>query len=822
MHEFAHTLISVNIEDEMRSSYLDYSMSVIIGRALPDVRDGLKPVHRRILYAMFREGLLSNRRYSKCAGVVGEVLKKYHPHGDSAVYDSLVRMAQPWNMRCMLVDGQGNFGSVDGDAAAAYRYTECRMTRLSEELLADIDKETVPFVPNFDGTTVEPGVLPACFPNLLVNGSDGIAVGMATKIPPHNLAEVIDACVALLQDPALQVADLMEFIPAPDFPTGATIFGRRGIWDAYNNGRGRLVIRGRSSVEEYANGRVAIIIDQFPFQVNKARLVEDIASLVRSKRIDGISALRDESDRRGMRVVVELKRDALPDIVLNKLYKHTALQSTFGVILLAIVNGRPQVLSLKGMITHYLAHRRVVTTRRLQFELRKARSRLHILEGYRIALDHIDAVIALIRSSPTVPEARDGLMQQFGLSQIQAQAILDMRLQRLTGMERDKIEEEYRALLEFVARLETTLGDPALLTALIRDELLAIKDKYADPRRTAIVDDTGELLIEDLIAEEDQIVTLTHAGYIKRTSQSEYHVQARGGLGRRAINTRDEDFVTDIFVANTHDFLLVFTSRGRVFKLRVYQLPESSRTARGLPIANLVRLDPDEKVAAVLSVKSLQEQGDLLFCSRQGYVKRTHLSAYANVRSSGIIACDVFEDDELITVLLADPADHVLITTRQGLCIRFLGEEVRPMGRNARGVKGVELRDGNELVDMEIIEDDPDLLLLTVTELGYGKRTELEEYRVQRRGGLGVIDIKTGQRNGAVVGTAQVHQDDRVMLVTDTGRAIQIPVAGIRVVSRNTKGVKLMRVEEGERIVALARMVESSDEDDVVEVLDEE
>ena len=818
--EFAHTLLNVNIEDEVRSSYLDYSMSVIIGRALPDVRDGLKPVHRRILYAMFREGMLHNRRYSKCAGVVGEVLKKYHPHGDSAVYDALVRMAQPWNMRHMLVDGQGNFGSVDGDSAAAYRYTECKMQRIAEELLADIDKETVPFVPNFDGNTEEPSVLPARFPALLVNGADGIAVGMATKIPPHNLAEIIDACVALLDDPDTTLERVMELVPGPDFPTAATIYGRSGVRQAYETGRGRVVVRGRAEIEELDSGRLAIVIDELPFQVNKARLVEDIANLVRSKRIDGISALRDESDRTGMRIVIELKRDAIGEIVINKLYKHTLLQSTFGVNLLAIVHGRPQTLDLRSAIVHYLAHRRVVTIRRTQYLLRKARERAHILEGLLIALDHLDEVIELIRSSRTVEQAREGLCDRFALTPTQAQAILDLRLQRLTGMERDKIQAEYDELKERIAWLLAVLSDAAILTGVMRDELIEVRERYAEPRRTRIVDNEGELSIEDLIAEEDQIITLSMAGYIKRTSQAEYEVQRRGGVGRKAMGTRDEDFVTDIFVANTHGMVLVFTDRGRMFKVPVYNLPEAGRAARGRPIINLVPMAANESVRTVLAIRDMEGDDDLLFFSRNGLVKRTPLQAYINVRSSGIIACDIAEDDELLTVRLGREHMHVLLSTAQGMAIRFAitDEAVRPMGRGTRGVRGIGLREGDTVVDATVVDADEPDSLCTVTAFGYGKRTAIEEYRSQNRAGLGLIDIKTTERNGEVVGAVQVIPGDRIMLVTDTGRAIQIPADGISQIGRNTQGVRLMRVDEGERVVSVARLAEVDDEADDAEI----
>ncbi len=812
---------SVNIEEEVQAAYLDYSMSVIIGRALPDVRDGLKPVHRRILYAMFREGMLANRRYSKCAGVVGEVLKKYHPHGDSAVYDALVRMAQPWNMRHPLVDGQGNFGSVDGDAAAAYRYTECRLTRLAEELLEDIDEETVRFGPNFDGSTEEPLVLPAAFPNLLVNGSDGIAVGMATKVPPHNLGEVIDACVALLDDPDIRIEGLMRHIPGPDFPTGATIFGRAGILEAYHTGKGRVVVRGRAEIEELDGGRQAIVIDELPFQVNKARLVEDIAELVKAKRIDGISALRDESDRTGMRVVVELKRDAVGEIVLNQLYKHTLLQSTFGVILLAIVRGRPQTLDLKEVLRQYLGHRRVVTTRRTQFRLRKARERAHVLEGFRIALDHLDAVIALIRASRTPEEAREGLQSAFGLTPTQAQAILDLRLQRLTGMERDKIDADFQTVKAEIERLLEILGDSARLAAVIREELFAVKATFAEPRRTRIVEDVGELSIEDLVAEEDQIITVTSRGYIKRTSQAEYEVQRRGGMGRKAMDTRAEDFVSNIFVANTHGCILAFTNRGRMYRRPVYTLPEGGRAARGRPIVNLLPLQTDEEVKAVLAVRTMEGDEDLLFVSKRGLVKRTPLAAYVNVRTTGILACEIEEGDELLMVRLAGPDTSVLLTTRDGMAIRFDGEQVRPMGRITRGVRGIDLDPGDRVVDAELIQAEEVGTLLTVTSQGYGKRTPVDEYRLQNRAGKGLIAIKTGGRNGHVVGALFVREGDRVMLVTDTGRAIQMPVDGIRVVGRNTLGVRLMRVEGGERIVAFARVADPDIEDDTQELVEE-
>ncbi|MEL6341753.1 MAG: DNA gyrase subunit A [Myxococcota bacterium] len=828
MEEIAKTLDRIDIEEEMRSSYLDYSMSVIIGRALPDVRDGLKPVHRRILYAMWREGNLSNRRYSKCAGVVGEVLKKYHPHGDSAVYDALVRMAQSWNMRMPLVDGQGNFGSVDGDPAAAYRYTECRMEKLAEKLLVDIDKDTVNFGANFDGSTEEPLVLPAAFPNLLVNGSDGIAVGMATKIPPHNLGEVIDGVVALIDDPDVSLDALMAIIPGPDFPTAGTIYGRAGVVEAYRTGRGKVIVRGNASFEDIGGNRSAIIIDELPFQVNKARLLEEIANLVKTRRVEGISALRDESDRQGMRIVVELKRDAVREVVLNHLFKHTALQNTFGVILLAIVNNRPMVLTLHEMLSHYLSHRRDVTMRRCRYELRKAEDRLHIIQGYLIALDHIDEIIRIIRSSATTEDARNNLVASFSLSEIQAQAILDMRLQRLVGMERINLEAERDQLLETIGHLQELLADPAKLLALIRGELLALKERFTNERRTRIIDASGALSVRDLIAEEQQVVTLSVRGYIKRSSQSEYQEQRRGGVGRRGMRTRNEDSVQELFLANTHNLLLVFTSQGQVYKVPVYTVPESGRDARGIPIVNLVKLESGDKIASVISIDDFDDEAlDLLFCSKKGLVKRTELAAYKNIRTNGLRAYDCADGDELFGVVKIHKDQDFLILTRNGMSIRIPpyrvkdvdGERImsetelsiRPTGRVARGVRGIKLRNGDEIADVRVLIDDADRLLLMVTENGYGKRTAVDEYRQQNRGGQGIIAIQTGDRNGLAVGALQVHDDDRIMLITDTGRVIKIPVRNIRVLSRNTKGVTLMRVDDNERIVSIARVPDAED-----------
>ncbi len=858
MDDIAKHVIPIRIEDEMRSSYLDYSMSVIIGRALPDVRDGLKPVHRRILYAMDREGLQASKKYSKCAGVVGEVLKRYHPHGDSAVYDAMVRMAQPWNLRYPLVDGQGNFGSVDGDPAAAYRYTESRMTKLAEELLVDIDKETVSFTPNFDGTTLEPEVLPAAFPNLLVNGADGIAVGMATKIPPHNLGEVIDAAIALINDPEMTFEELIELVPGPDFPTGGVIYGKTGIRNAYATGRGRIVVRGKARFEE-VNNRRAIVITEIPYQVNKARLIQQIAELVKDKRLEGIAALRDESDREGMRIVIELKRDAFEEVVLNHLFKHTALQSTFGAILLAIVNSRPRVLSLRELLQHYISHRREVVLRRTRYLLRKAQERAHILEGYRIALDHIDEVIAVIRASPSTEVARAGLMQRFELSEPQASAILEMRLQRLTGLERDKIEEEYSELLSRITDLQGILGSEVRLMRVVSDELLEVRQRYADDRRTQIVDAKGELTMHDLVAEEDQIVTLSHLGYIKRVQPDEWRMQRRGGMGKKSMDTRDEDFVTSIFVANTHAILLVFTTTGKAYPLNVYEVPATSRTARGKPIINLVPVDKSEAIASVVSVREIREDDrrDLLFCSKQGLVKRTPLSQYKNIRQGGLIACGVADDDELRVVSLLNPDDEVdiVLLTQEGQCIRFpkAGPKGAPVfGRTARGNKGINLKGDDQVVDMllvpaegdepldeaeaeaegieeEILDDDGVIeaedddatpegeqgpTIMTVTELGFGKRTPLGAFPRQGRNGRGVISHRTGTEIGGVVGARYVTPEDQFMLVTDTGRAIRISSHEVRMVkTRSSKGVRLMRLEAEERIVDLALMPSAEDEE---------
>lgn len=818
MPEFAKKILEIDIQDEMRFSYLDYSMSVIIGRALPDVRDGLKPVHRRILYAMFREGNLSNRRYSKCAGVVGEVLKKYHPHGDSAVYDSLVRMAQPWNMRVPLVDGQGNFGSVDGDPAAAYRYTECRMMRVAELLLSDIDKDTVDFSPNFDGSTEEPIVLPSAYPNLLVNGSDGIAVGMATKIPPHNLGETIDACVAMIDDPDIPLDDLMKIIPGPDFPTAGHIYGKSGIRQAYETGRGRVVMRGNVEFEEMSNGKWAIIIDELPFQVNKARLVEEIANLVKHKKVDGITALRDESDRNGMRIVIELRRDVVKEVILNHLYRSTALQNTFGINMLAIVNNRPMTLGLKEILSKYISHRRDVTMRRCQFDLRKTLARLHLLEGYLIALDNIDEVIRIVRSSKDAFEARPRLMEAFGLSEIQAQAILDMRLQRLTGLEREKILTEQIELEAFAEELRAILASESRLMQVIKDELVDIRNRFADPRRTNIEDAVEDISILDLIEEEEQVITLSVRGYIKRMSPDEFQEQRRGGKGKRGIKNNKEDAAQDIFIANTKSDLLIFSTNGVMFKLPVYKVPETSRNASGTPIINLVPIDKEDTVASVLSISSFeQEDVDLVFCSTQGLVKRTALTEYRNVRSNGLRAYNCADGDQLLTVKMVQDESSLLINTTQGKSIHFEGSDVRRVGRIARGVRGIRLQDGDSVASMvEVTEESSEQRLLTVTEKGYGKRTALSEYRLQNRGGLGIIDINTGVRNGGIVGSLLVDEEDKIMLISENGIIIKIPVRNIRDQSRNTKGVTVMKVPEDDRIVSIVKVLEeeeSSSED---------
>ncbi len=807
--------LPVTIEDEMKRSYLDYAMSVIIGRALPDVRDGLKPAHRRVLYAMRQMGLTSNRAYRKCAKIVGEVIGNYHPHGDAPAYDTLVRLAQDFNMRQTLVDGQGNFGSVDGDPPAAYRYTEARLESLAEVLMEDLDKDTVDFVPNFDETTDEPTVFPAAYPNLLVNGSTGIAVGMATNIPPHHMGEVIDGAVWLIEQaymggydlptPARDelTQELLTRIPGPDFPTGGLIVGRRGIRDAYLTGRGSIQVRAKAEVETTRKGdRTQIVVTEIPYQVNKKNLLERIADLVRDKALEGISDLRDESDRDGMRIVIELKQAAVPDVVLNNLYKQTQLQQTFGIILLAIVGGRPRVLTLLEMLEQFVEFRRDVVRRRTEFELRKAEARAHILEGLRIALDHLDAVIALIRGSRNPAEAKVGLMTQFGLSDIQSQAILDMQLQRLTGLERQKIMDELAELMRTIERLRTILANQPLLMRIVVDELRAVQAKYTDARRTEIVADEGDFRIEDLIKDEDVAVTVTAAGYIKRTPTTTYRAQSRGGKGRIGMRTRDEDIVRHLFVASTHSYLLIFTDRGRLYWLKVYEIPDVGPDGRGKSIANLVQMAPDEKLADVITIRTFDDAKYVVMGTRLGTIKKTELEAYSNPRAGGIIAMGIEAEDRLIAAQLSDGASDVFIGTRQGKAIRFHEEDVRAMGRTAYGVRGIQLRDGDEVVAMQVAK--PTGTLLTVTERGYAKQTELDEYRKTGRGGLGIKNVEVTDKNGEVVNIAQVHADTDLLAITVKGKILRTPVQSIRVVGRATQGVRLMDLEADDKVSSVA------------------
>ncbi len=798
----------VNIADEMRQSYLDYAMSVIIGRALPDVRDGLKPVHRRVLYAMFDLGNDWNRPYKKSARIVGDVIGKYHPHGDAAVYDAIVRMAQDFSMRYPLIDGQGNFGSIDGDPPAAMRYTEIRMTRIAGELLADIDKETVSFVPNYDGTTQEPEVLPSKIPNLLINGSSGIAVGMSTNIPPHNLGEVVEALIALIRNPDLSVSDLMHHIPGPDIPTGALIHGRKGVEEAYRTGKGVIQMRARAYQEEDPrSGKSNIVISEIPFQVNKARLIERIAELVQEKRIEGIGDLRDESDREGMRIVVELKREAPPaEVILNQLYKLTPMQESFGVILLAIADGRPRLLNLKEVLFSFLTHRREVVRRRTLFDLKEAEDRLHLLEGLRAVLGDLDAAIHLIRQNPHPSAARDELRRKLGLSERQAQAVLDMRLQRLTQMEREKILTEHRETLELIRQLQAILASPEEVDRIIVEELEEMKRLYADERRTHIVDETGEISAEDMIAEEDMVVTLSHEGYIKRTPASLYRAQRRGGKGVIGATMRDEDFVESIFIASTHSFLLFFTTSGRVYWAKVHELPLGGRTARGKAVVNLVQLDKGEKLSAFLPVREFREDSYVVFATRQGMVKKTDLMAYAHPRRDGIIAIALAGGDEVVGAKLTDGKQQLLLSTCRGKAIRFSEGDVRPTGRGTYGVRGIELEEGDWVVSLEVLSQEA--TILTVSSRGYGKRSPVGEYRLQSRGGKGVITMRITEKTGEVVGVQQVTEDDEVMLVTDRGRVIRIPVRGIRVTGRDTQGVRLIDLEPEEKVVSLTRLAE--------------
>ncbi|HEX5650546.1 MAG TPA: DNA gyrase subunit A [Steroidobacteraceae bacterium] len=835
MAEIARELLHVNLEDEMKQSYLDYAMSVIVGRALPDVRDGLKPVHRRVLYAMRELGNDWNRAYKKSARVVGDVIGKYHPHGDTAVYDTIVRMAQPFSMRYLLVDGQGNFGSVDGDAPAAMRYTEVRMSRIAGELLADIDKETVEFVPNYDESESEPSVLPTKVPNLLVNGSSGIAVGMATNIPPHNLNEIVAACVAFIDKPTITIPELMEHVPGPDFPTAGIINGAREIYNAYTTGRGRIVVRAKADIEEYDNGREAIIVTELPYQVNKARLLERIADLVRGKLIDGISELRDESDKDGMRVVIELKRDANAEVVLNNLFKQTPMESVFGVNMVALLDGQPRLLNLRDMIEAFVRHRREVVTRRTVFDLRKARERGHILEGLAVALANIDEVIALIKASPTPADAKAGLTSRewqggavpemlaragdvsarpegleaslglhggiYRLSEAQAQAILDLRLHRLTGLEQDRIIAEYAELLDTIRDLSDILARPERLLQVIRDELIAIREQYGDARRTEILRDESDLSIEDLITPEDVVVTLTHGGYAKATRVSEYRAQGRGGKGVTGATFKDEDFIEKIFVANTHDTLLCFSSRGQLYWLKVYQLPIAARHNRGKPIVNLLPLQDSERITAVLPIREYEEDRYVFMATALGTVKKTSLVAFSRPRTAGIIAVGLDDGDKLVGVDITDGKRDVMLFTTEGKAVRFSEEDVRAMGRNAAGVRGIRMPESERVISLII--PDPNGLILVASENGYGKLTSVEEFPVHGRGGQGVIAIQTTERNGQLVAATQVTTENELMVMSSSGTIVRTPASEVSVLGRNTQGVRLMKLDEGERLIGV-------------------
>ena len=804
-----------SIVSEMRSSFIDYAMSVIISRALPSVRDGLKPVHRRVLYAMHQLRNFHNQPYKKSARVVGDVIGKYHPHGDSAVYDALVRMAQEFSLRYPLADGQGNFGSIDGDPAAAMRYTEVRMSRAGGEMLADIEQDTVDWSPNYDEKELEPDVLPARLPNLLINGTQGIAVGMATAIPPHNAREVINATIALIQDPEIDLKGLLEHVPGPDFPTHGTIYGRSGIIQAYNTGRGSITVRAQTHFEDLPGKRQAIIVTELPYQVNKARLLEKTAQLVKEKRIEGISDLRDESDRTGIRMVIELKREAVAEVVLNQLYRQTQLQDTFGINMVAIVDGRPETLSLRDALHHFIEHRRDVVTRRSIYQLREAKKREHILEGIKIALDHLDEVIELIRRSPSPAEARAGLMSTFGLSELQAQAILDMRLQRLTGLERDKILNELAEVRARIAFLQRLLSDEQELLKVVTEELEEVRERYGDDRRTRIVDASGDISIEDLIADEEMVVTVSHTGYIKRAPSDEYRAQKRGGKGVTGMNTRDEDFVRELFIAHTHDNILLFTNTGRVYAKRVYEIPRGSRGARGKALVNLLELREGERVDQMLALKEICDGLFVVMATRQGTVKRTALMDFSNIRSNGIIAIDIDEGDELIDVRLTDGKQDILLNSRLGMAIRFAEGQVRPMGRTARGVRGIKLEDGDAVVGMAVIDPNYEgASVVTVCEHGYGKRTAVEEFGAQNRGGKGLIAIKTSDRNGPVTGSRVIVSGDELMIIADSGRVIRMPADGISVIGRNTQGVRLIRLDDDEKVVGLERLADRDEEKD--------
>jgi DNA gyrase subunit A len=801
----------INIEEEMQASYIDYSMSVIVSRALPDVRDGLKPVHRRIIYAMWDEGLLHNKSYSKCAGVVGEVLKKYHPHGDSAVYDSLVRMAQSWNLRYPLIQGQGNFGSVDGDPAAAYRYTESRLSAIAELLLADIDKNTVNFQPNFDGKVVEPVVLPAAFPNLLVNGSAGIAVGMATNIPPHNLTEVIDALEILIDNPQAALKDLMKKIPGPDFPTGGYIYGRAGIKEAYETGRGKITLRARISVEQLKGGREALIVTEIPYQVNKANLITDIAELARDKKLEGISDIRDESDKSGMRIHIELKKDALSQVVINNLYKMTACQTTFGIILLALDGNRPRYLSLRRILQCYIDHRREVVVRRTKHDLDKARKRVHIVEGLLKAVENIERVIKIIRQAETTEEARANLKSSLKLTDEQATAILDMPLRRLTGLEIEKLVQEHKELAAIIERLIGILADPAKVTTLIKQELAEVREKYGDERMTQIVDAEGELTVEDLIAEERMVITVSRQGYIKRTPTSLYRRQRRGGKGASGANLKEDDWIQDLFVGTTHNYMMFFTNRGKAYWLKVYELPQGGRASRGRPIVNLLQLEAGEQIQSMIPISEFSASLYLVMCTRKGQVVKNSLDLYSNPRKVGIKAINIEEGDELIAVRLTDGTQEILIATKDGMAVKFNEEDARPMGRFVGGVRGVRLEESDVVIGMISLRSGSSIL--TVCENGYGKRTDSTEYRLTKRGGKGVINIRTTDRNGRVIAVLDVIESDELIMISEQGQAIRSAVADMRTISRATQGVRLIDLAEGDRLTSVARLGEAGPDD---------
>jgi DNA gyrase subunit A len=803
------SLPTVSIEKEMKKSYLDYAMSVIIGRALPDVRDGLKPVHRRVLYAMRELKNDYNKPYKKSARIVGDVIGKYHPHGDTAVYDTIVRMAQDFAMRYTLVDGQGNFGSIDGDPAAAMRYTEVRMTRLAQLMLEDLDKETVDVAANYDESLTEPVVLPAKVPTLMINGSSGIAVGMATNIPPHNLSEVVDATCALIDHPEITCDELMQHLPGPDFPTGGTIYGTTGIVDAYRTGRGIIRIRAKIAVEKDRADRETIVVTEIPYQVNKARLIEKIAELMKDKHLDGISYVRDESDRQGMRIAMGLKKGGIAGVVINQLYKHTQMENSFGIIFLAVVRQRPQVLSLKQVLEHFVEHRKEVIVRRTQYDLNRAEERVHILEGLKIALDHLDAVVQMIRESKTPPEAKERLVSAFSLSVIQAQAILDMRLQRLTGLERDKILEEYYAVLKDIERLKEILGSEQLVLNLIKEELIALKEQFGDARRSKIVTTTIELTMEDMIAEEDMVVTISNSGYIKRNPITLYQSQRRGGKGKTGMGMKEEDFVSHLFVASTHHSFLFFTNRGKVYWCKVYDIPQAGRTSRGKAIVNLLNFEEGEHMTTVLAVPSFEPGHYLLMATKAGTVKKTDIMAFSRPRLGGIIALGLAEGDELIAVRITDGTQNVFLGSSMGKSIRFHESDIRPSSRISRGVRGMRLSAGDRIVGMEVVRHGQ--TLFAVTENGFGKRTSIDEYPVHKRGGMGVITIKTNERNGAVIGIMGVQDDDDIMLVSDRGKIIRMPVSNISVISRNTQGVRLIGMEPGERVVSAASLAEKEE-----------